>query len=83
MSLLAHENFFFHGKCLIRLHPAPSGSARSRFRSLIMHYAMLLPTEQNQARQLPDHHELACRDESVWSWLYRQLRYALHGRKQA
>jgi hypothetical protein len=23
-----------------------------------MHYAMLLSTEQNQARQLPDHHEL-------------------------
>jgi len=48
-----------------------------------MHYAMLLSTEQNQARQLPDHYEFACRDESVWSWLYRQLRLSLHGHKQA
>lgn len=48
-----------------------------------MHYAMLLSTEQNQARQLPDHYEFACHDESVWSWLYRHLRIALRGHKQA
>jgi hypothetical protein len=79
MSFFAHE--------LSRVMPDPSASdtirQRRTPRSLIMHYAMLLSTEQNQARQLPDHHEFACRDESVWSWLYRHLRIALHGCKQA
>lgn len=48
-----------------------------------MHYAMLLSTEHKQARPLPAHLAFACRDESVWSWLHRHLRIALHQRKQA
>jgi hypothetical protein len=81
MSRFAHE--IFHGHCLIRLSATFSGSVRNCFRSLIMHYAMLLSTQHKQARPLPAHLAFACHDESVWSWLYRHLRIALHQRKQA